>query len=130
MRNPRLLTLAGFFVLMTVPGAVIGVIAGMSSGLIALVIGIIALIALVTMTGATGIKTGVQDGKRVAREVKWVEAHSTALAAGVIAIVVIMFVAAGGLPLIGIPGIPAIGYGTWLLVFVGLAVLWMLSGEE
>jgi hypothetical protein len=118
----------GFFILMAVPAAVITLIAGMSTGLIVLGIALIALIALVGLTGATGVKQTVNDkGEAVLKETGWLQAHSTAVAAVLVVLAAAMFVGLGGLSLIGITSIPIIGTATWLLIIVGVAVLWMLS---
>lgn len=111
-RSAALISIAtGFFVLMAVPTALVGFLATMSTGLVALTIGVIALIAIVTVAGAEG-----SYGK-----------YKTVAAVAVVAVVVWMFVSQGGLALVGIPGIPPITPATWLLIIVGIAVVWMLS---
>jgi hypothetical protein len=115
----------GFYVLMAAPAAVVSVIANMSTGLVVLAVGIIALVAVLEISGAEKFEKD-QEGKITAR-FPYLKGHSTAVAAILLVLAAVMFVAAGGLPLIGIAGIPVIGYGTWLLIIVGIAVLWMLS---
>ena len=113
---------------MAVPASVITLIAGMSTGLITLGIGIIALVALLAVAGAFGQIGVAEDGKTPVYG-SWLSKHSTALAAVIILITAAMFVGLGGLPLIGIASIPVFGTGTWLLIVVAVAVLWMLSGN-
>jgi len=115
----------GFLALMAAPAALISVIATMSTSLIVLGIGLIVLIALLTMAGTR--KLVGKDKEGVPIWGTWLTEHSTATAAVLIVLAAIIFVAAGGLPLIGIPSIPVIGMGTWLLIIVGIGVLWMLS---
>lgn len=115
----------GFLALMAAPVALITVLGTMSTGLLVLGIGIIVLMALLTVAGASAEVGKDKEGKPIFGP--WLTGHSTAVAAALIALAAIIFVAAGGLPLIGIPSIPVIGWGTWLLIIVGVGVLWMLS---
>lgn len=107
---------AGFFVLMAVPASVIAIIATLSTGLIVLAIGIIVLMSLLYISQTHGY---------------WYK-HGTLVALALVVITALIFAGSGGLALIGISTLPAIGTGTWLLFIVGLAVLWMLSeaGEK
>jgi len=116
---------AGILVLMAVPAAAIQVIAGMSTGLVVLAIGIIALVAVLEVAQVRHFERD-EKGKIVDAH-PWLTGHSTAVAAVLIVLAAILFVATGGLPLIGIAGIPVIGWGTAFLILVGIAVLWMLS---
>ncbi|NIM47466.1 MAG: hypothetical protein GTN40_04910 [Candidatus Aenigmarchaeota archaeon] len=109
----------GFLVLMAVPATLISVIAGMSTGLVAVAIGALALIALLEVAGTGGT---TKEGQHV----PFIKMHSTAAAAVMFIIAVAVFWAVGGFALLGI-GIPAFSMGTWLLIIVGVAVLWMLS---
>jgi hypothetical protein len=113
---------AGVFVLMAVPNALIAVIANMSTGLLVLATGILVFISLIFVSGAT---TVVGSGDQ-ARQVPWHVGHSTAIAAVVLVLAAIAFFVSGGAALVGI-GIPIFGMGTWLLILVGVAVLWMFS---
>jgi len=113
---------AGVFVLMAVPIALISVIANMSTGLLVLATGILVFISLIFISGAS---TTIGSGDQ-ARTVPWHMGHGTAIAAVVLVLAAIAFFVSGGAALVGI-GIPAFGFGTWLLVLVGMAVLWMLS---
>lgn len=115
----------GFLALMAAPVALITVLGTMSTGLLVLGIGIIVLMALLTVAGAH-VDVKDKEGNIVGTKA-WLAGHSTAVAAALIVLAAIIFVAAGGLPLIGIPTIPVIGWGTWLLIIVGVGVLWMLS---
>ncbi len=115
---------AGVFVLMAVPAALVTVIAGMSTGLVAVAIGVITLIALLEIAGA---KHEVRDKDgNVTGYAPWTHGHGTAMAAIMIVVALLIFNAVGGLALLGI-SIPTFGYGTWLLILVGIAVLWMMS---
>ena len=48
----------------------------------------------------------------------------------VLVLAAIVFWLSGGAALIGFGALPAISMGTWLLVIVGAAVLWMLSESK
>ena len=121
----------GFLALMAAPAALLTVLGTMSTGLLVVGIGIIVLVALLSVAGTkhfdTDPKTGMPDLKTAK---PWLMGHGTAVAAVLVALAAIIFVAAGGLPLIGIPSIPVIGWGTWLLIIVGVGVLWMLSEAQ
>jgi hypothetical protein len=120
--------ITGLFVLMAVPAAVVQVIAGMSTGLVTIAIGIISLVALLEVAGARHyIKD--REGKIVGEQ-RWLAGHSTAIAAILVALAAIVFAASGGLALIGITALPAIGIGTWVLIVIGVAVLWMFSEAQ
>ena len=116
----------GFLVLLAVPAALIAVIATMSTGLVALAIGLIALIALLEVAGA---RHYVKDakGEKVIAVAPYLSKHATTTAIVLLILAAVIFVASGGLPLIGIGTLPAISMGTWLLVIIGVAVLWMFS---
>lgn len=115
---------AGIFVLLAVPAALIAVIAGMSTGLVAVGIGIITLVALLEIAGA---KHEVKNQKgEVTGYAPWTHGHGTALATIMIVVALVIFYAVGGFALLGI-GLPVFGMGTWLLILVGIAVLWMMS---
>jgi len=116
----------GFLALMAAPAALLVVLGTMSTSLLVLGLGIVVLVALLQIAGAKGKGIKNPKGELIGYE-NYLQSHSTAVAAVVIALAGIIFVAAGGLPLIGIPVIPAIGMGTWLLIIVGVGVLWMLS---
>ena len=101
-----------FLVLMAAPAAVISILATMSTTLILVAIGVLVLVSLLTAGGVGGVY------KRFNWLVELV----------LIAIVALAFVGAGGLALIGItlPSLAWIGSIPWILVVIGLAVLWML----
>jgi amino acid transporter len=117
----------GFLVLMAVPAALITVIAGMSTGLVALAIGILVFISLIEIAGAKWI-VQTEKGPQVAGS--WHQGHSTAMAVIVLVLAAIVFWLSGGAALIGFGALPVIGMGSWLLVIVGVAVLWMLSESK
>jgi len=115
----------GFMVLLAVPTTLIAVISSMSTGLIAVAIGVLALIALLEVAGVEHIKW---DGKgNVIEQTPILKQHSGKVAVVMFIVAAIIFVASGGLGLIGIAALPVFGMGTWLLIIVGAAVLWMLS---
>jgi hypothetical protein len=118
--------ITGLFVLMAVPNAVIQVIAGMSSGLVTIAIG---LIALVSILEVAGVKHTYGYNKETGKPMQqsFLTGHSTIVAAILIVLAALVFVAAGGLALVGISALPAIGMGTWILIVIGVAVLWMFS---
>ena len=113
---------AGIFVLLAIPAALIAVIASMSTGLVVAGIGVLVLIALLEIAGA---KHWVETKDGMA-PMRWIEGHGTALAALMILATLVIFYVSGGSALLGI-GIPTFGWGTWLLILVGIAVLWMMS---
>lgn len=115
----------GFLALMAAPVALLTVLGTMSTGLLVVGIGILVLMGLLSVAGA-GVDVKDTKGNIIGSKA-WLTGHSTATAAVLIALAAIIFVAAGGLPLIGISALPTIGMGTWLLVIVGVGVLWMLS---
>lgn len=117
--------ITGLFVLMAVPNAVIQVIASMSTGLITLVIGLISLVALLEVAGVRHI-TYDKDGKATGAY-PYLQKHGTVVALVLFGLAVAIFVAAGGLGLVGIAALPSIGLGTWVLIAIGVAVLWMFS---
>jgi len=102
----------GFFVLMAVPAAAISVIATMSTALILAAIGLLVLMTLLVSGGVGGIY----------RKFSWV------VELAIIALVALVFVGSGGLALIGIslPTLAWLGSIPWILVVVGVAVLWMI----
>jgi len=102
----------GFFVLMAVPAAAISVIATMSTALILAAIGLLVLMTLLTSGGVGGIY----------RKFSWV------VELAIIALVALVFIGSGGLALIGItlPTLAFLGSIPWVLVVVGLAVIWMI----
>jgi len=114
---------AGIFVLMAVPAALISVIATMSTSLLVLAVGILMFIALIEVSGALWFEK-TKDGYTAVG--KWYHKHSTAIAVTILILVAIVFYVSGGATLVGI-GIPTFGWGTWLLILVGIAVLWMMS---
>jgi len=116
----------GVFVLLAVPAAVIGVIGAMSTGLLIVATGILVLVALVEVAGARWIVTDKDGNRGIHPQGNWLTGHTTAVAIGVLILTAAVFYISGGAALLGI-GIPAFGLGTWIVVLVGMAVLWMLS---
>jgi len=118
----------GFLVLLAVPAALITVIASMSTGMLAVGIGFLVLLALIEISNTKSIiKLRTPEGEKT-EKVHPFQNHGTVMAILLIAITGAIFYLSGGWALIGFGALPAIGAGTWLLVIVGAAVLWMLSG--
>ena len=118
----------GFLVLLAVPAALITVIATMSTGLLTVAIGFLVLLALIEVAGVRVLKTVTKDGKEQSVPLHPFQAHGTIVAILLIVVAVAIFYVSGGWALLGFGALPVIGAGTWLLVIVGAAVLWMLSG--
>jgi hypothetical protein len=116
---------AGIFVLMAVPNALVAVIGAMSTGLLVVATGILVFISFLEVVGLKYMVKNEQ-GISVPSPHSWVHGHTTLMAAIVIVLAAIVFFVSGGATLVGI-GIPAFGWGTWLLILVGIAVLWMMS---
>jgi len=120
----------GFLVLLAVPTALIAVIASMSTGLLVVAIGFFVLMAALELAGVKHPVTGQdKEGKPgIAGYIHPFQAHSTILTIVILALGLVIFWASGGAALIGFGALPAISAGMWLLIIVGGAVLWMLSG--
>jgi len=119
----------GFLVLLAVPVAVITAIATMSTGLIVVAIGFLVVLAIIEVGQIRKSVPVSQDkeGKVTFGPGHPFEAHGTIMTILAIAVAAVIFFAAGGPALIGISVLPTISLGTWFLIVVGLAVLWMLS---
>ena len=121
--------ITGLFILMAVPGAVIAAIATMSTGLIVAVIGFLVVLSLIEV-GQIGphVLLGVdKDGNKKYGRIHPFSAHSKIMTMVVLGVAGLIFVVAGGPALIGLTALPAISMGTWVLVVIGVAVLWMFS---
>jgi hypothetical protein len=118
----------GFLVLLAVPVAVITAIATMSTGLIVAAIGFLVVLSIIAVGNikVLGIAKD-SEGKPYPVEEHPFKVHGTKMTILAIAVAAVIFVAAGGPALIGISVLPTISLGTWFLIVVGLAVLWMLS---
>ena len=122
----------GFMILLAVPASVISVIATMSTGLIVAAIGFLVILSLIEVGNIGKQQIHKNDKGQVVgitREHPFSE-YSTILTIIVIGIVALIFWMSGGAALIGLGSLPAIGAGTWLLIIVGAAVLWMFSEKE
>lgn len=120
----------GFFVLMAAPAALITAIAGMSTGFLALTVGLIIIVALfATLRPVSKVPVGIDEktGKVKLAETDFLGAHGTAVSVVLIALAGLIVWTYGGAQLIGITSLPAIGAVPVILVIVGAAVLWMLS---
>ncbi|MFH1474125.1 MAG: hypothetical protein ABIE55_04535 [Candidatus Aenigmatarchaeota archaeon] len=120
--------ITGLFVLMAVPTAVITAIATMSTGLVVASIGFLVVLSLIEIgqIRIIGIEKN-KEGKDVAVENHPFKIHGRLMTLAVMAVAAVIFVVAGGPALIGITAFPAIGMGTWVLIVIGVAVLWMVS---
>jgi hypothetical protein len=121
----------GFFVLLAVPAGLITVIATMSTGLLVVAIGFLVLLALIEI----GNVKVIRPSERTKEGYKYGEfhpfsGHGTIMAIILIVIAAAIFYLSGGWALLGFGTLPAISAGTWLLVIVGAAVLWMLSESK
>jgi hypothetical protein len=114
----------GFFVLMAAPSALITAIAGMSTGMIALIIGAIIILGLIGL--AQPMSPVYDKDQKLTGYQPWMQAHGTAIAAVLIIVAALVFWTYGGADLIGIGALPSIGTIPWILIIIGLAVLWML----
>jgi len=120
--------ITGLFILMAVPGAVIAAIATMSTGLIVAAIGFLVVLALIEVGQVRGsMKAKDKDGNEFNQPVHPFHAHGKIMTIAVLVVAGLIFSMAGGPALIGIEALPTIGMGTWILVVVGIAVLWMIS---
>jgi hypothetical protein len=118
----------GFLVLLAVPVAVITAIATMSTGLIVVAIGFLVVLAIIEVGQIRKlIPIKDKEGNEGYQKAHPFEAHGTIMTILAIAVAAVIFFAAGGPALIGISVLPTISLGTWFLIVVGLAVLWMLS---
>jgi len=118
----------GFLVLLAVPTALIAVIASMSSGMLIAGIAFLALLTLIEFSNTKAYVMGKDaKGNEGPVEVHPFTKHGTIMTIIVLAVAAVIFWVSGGAALIGFGALPTIGLGTWLLVVVGLAVLWMLS---
>lgn len=115
----------GFFVLMAVPATLITAIAGMSTGFIALMIGAVIVFALLIGVLPETLLGKDKDGKPITYN--FVQMHGTSIAIVMILAAALIFWTYGGAELIGITSLPSIGAIPWILVIIGIAVLWMLS---
>jgi len=121
--------ITGLFVLMAVPVAVITAIATMSTGLIVATIGFLVVLALIEV-GQIGTPTKMKDkdGNEIGLgRIHPFSEHTKIMTLVVLGVAALIFVVAGGPALIGLTALPAIGMGTWVLVVIGVAVLWMIS---
>jgi len=123
--------IVGFMILLAVPGSVISVIATMSTGLIVAAIGFLVILSLIEVGNIKGTKMAEDKaGNKYHQPMHPFAAHGTIMTIIVIGVAALIFWMSGGAALIGLGALPAIGAGSWLLIIVGLAVLWMFSEKE
>ena len=116
----------GFFVLMAVPATLISAIAGMSTGMIALIIGAIIVIGLLNAVQPKQ-KIGVTPDGKTEVYADWLQVHGTSVAVVILVLAGLIFWTYGGAGLIGITSLPSIGAIPWILIIIGIAILWMLA---
>ena len=124
--------ITGLFILMAVPGSVIAAISVMSTGMIVAAIGFLVVLALIEV-GQVRTAKPVTDEKGAIKGWTGVHpftGHGTIMTLVVLGVGALIFFMAGGPALIGIGALPTIGIGTWVLIIVGVAVLWMVSESE
>ena len=120
--------ITGLFVLMAVPGAVIAAISVMSTGLIVAAIGFLVVLSLIEVGQIKGnMKVKDAKGNEGNQPVHPFHAHGKIMTLAVLGVAGLIFTVAGGPALIGLTALPAISMGTWVLVVIGVAVLWMIS---
>lgn len=126
-----------FFVLLSVPTQLISVLSSMSTGLVVLVLGLLVFIVFLELAGVkVGYKT--VDDERLGKNVLLTrggsvfEKHSKEFAALLIIFAVIVFIAAGGLNLLGFNIILNSSTTMTLLVLgvIVLAVYWLISEKK
>ncbi len=118
----------GFMILLAVPGSVISVIATMSTGLIVAAIGFLVILSLIEVGNikVVGVKLDEKGNPHKVEDHPF-KIHGSIMTILVIGVTALIFWMSGGAALIGLGALPAIGAGSWLLIIVGLAVLWMFS---
>lgn len=129
-RSALLVAIAlSFFVLMAIPATLIEFIASMSTSMIILLIGVLAVMTALTFAGPKAEVYGdPKNPTKVTGYVNWAQMHGTILAAIVIVLMALVFIASGGLTLLGLQSlVPMLNTGTILLVIIGIAVLWMCA---
>jgi len=127
--------IAGFFVLMAVPGSLIIVLSKMTSSLLLVILGLLVLIILLEVAGhkKTIIEVVGKDEKgnpkMQERHLNILEAHSTVFALIIIIIALLIFISSGGLQLLGIQNISFGGISGNTLLFLLIiiaAIAWMI----
>ena len=120
----------GFLVITAVPTALIGFISQMSSYLVLLVMGILVLIIFIETVGLQKEEHQFKEGKLVGKTKKNILSHPIAVVALLI-IVILMFVGAGGLNLLGIK-IPNNFDPTGVIFIAAIigAILWMIQSKD
>ncbi len=129
---------AGFFVLLAAPTALITVLGAMSSGLLLIVLGIIVLMVFLEIAGIKHKEPKTVDPK-TGRVIEWQDIpffskHSYVLAFVFGIIAILLFIGAGGMSLLGwnIDFAPTVTPSLIVLIVIILAVFWMIreGGEK
>jgi hypothetical protein len=131
-----------FFVLMAVPSSMVAALSSMSTGLLLIIVGFIVLLAFAEMGGIRHKERGAYDtGKKNAKgepiiEEKWFTVdlfskHPYVLGIAFILIAFLIFIAAGGLEILGI-SIPGgiSSTGAIFIIAIIIAILWLIKGEK
>ncbi len=132
---------AAFFVLMSVPAELITVLSSMSSGLVVLVLGLLVFIVFIELAGVhvgkfTGEVKKDKEGKLFVDQTgepgKLFEKHPRGFAILLIIFAVLVFVAAGGLNLLGFNILLNSSTTTTLLILgvIVLAVYWLIKEKQ
>ncbi|MFZ3077555.1 MAG: hypothetical protein WA139_03810 [Candidatus Aenigmatarchaeota archaeon] len=125
---------AAFFVLLSVPTQLMTVLSSMSTGLVLLVIGILVFMVFIELAGVKLGKYEVKQGVHVEHQAgqKVFEKHSQFFAVLLIIFAILVFVAAGGLNLLGF-NIPLNSSTSMTLLILGvivLAVYWLINEKQ
>lgn len=136
-KNARVIIslVVAFMVLLAAPESLIAVISQISSNLVLVAVGILVLVAFLEIAGlkTKGKMIGVdkETGKRIYEHeeaVSYLEHHGRLTALFLIMIVVLIFIGAGGLNLIGLSNLPPINLtGLTFFVVIIMAVMWMIA---
>jgi hypothetical protein len=103
-----------FFVLISVPTSVIGIITSMANSFVVIAISLIVVVALLQIT--------------VCENYLCKPRYAGYIALALVVVMALVFVGAGGLAFIGISSLPAVGISleTIVLVLIAIAILWLI----
>jgi len=127
---------AAFFVLMSVPTQLITILSSMSTGLVLLVVGILVFMVFIELAGVKLGYNTVDDPKmgrvQISGGEKVFEKHSTEFAILLIIFAALVFVAAGGLNLLGLNILLNSSTMMTLLILgvIVLAVYWLIKEKQ
>lgn len=126
---------SAFFVLFSVPASMISVLSQMSSSLVLVLLG---LLVFIVFLEAAGIRVGKDvividaEGKQhvKSKPVNIFEAYPVLFGVAFLAIALLIFVASGGMSLLGFPTIHFTDQAVMSYIFLGvivLAIVWMVA---